>query len=306
MRGGFSNKIKDLREKLLHFAAMIELELDFGEEDVEFANRNDLTGLINEILRVVTTLIASFEYGNAIKNGIPVAIVGKPNAGKSTLLNVLLQEDRAIVSEIAGTTRDSIEDEAVIEGIRFRFVDTAGLRETTDTIEAIGVARAKQKMKEASLILYLFDCQDFSIKELAQIQSEMQAQNTPYFLVANKVDAISEAEKAKFEAFEQVLFISAKKEQHLETLKNALLSVIKDKKVVSGDVVVTNLRHLEGLQKAQQALEKVLSSIEKHIFTDLLATEIRACITALGNLIGDQITTDVILGHIFSKFCIGK
>ena len=305
MRGGFSKKIKDLREELIRFAALVELELDFAEEDVEFANRNELKGFLNNVLSYVNELLNSFQLGNVLKNGIPTVIVGKPNAGKSTLLNALLNEEKAIVSDIAGTTRDSIEDEIILEGIRFRFIDTAGLRETQDQIEAIGVERAKKKIQEASLVLYIFDATSSQISEIQIVEKELQELAKPYFLIFNKIDKLAEEELAFFQNFKNSICIAAKEQKGMERLQNALLSVVKDRKVKTGDVVINNLRHFEALALTKKSLEKVLEDIDSQITTDLLAMDIREAISHLGSIVG-EVTNEDLLDYIFSKFCIGK
>jgi len=305
MRGGFSKKIKALREELIRFAALVELELDFAEEDVEFANRTQLKSFLDGVLSYVNELLSSFQLGNVLKNGIPTVIVGKPNAGKSTLLNALLQEEKAIVSDIAGTTRDSIEDEIILEGIRFRFIDTAGLRETTDYIEAIGVERAKQKIQEASLIMYLFDTTSTSISEIETIEKELKELQKPYFLLFNKIDKIDAQTTEQLKHFEHSICISAKEQKNLLELHNALLSVVKNRQVKTGDVVINNLRHFEALMLTQKSLERVLEDIDTQITTDLLAMDIREAVMHLGSIVG-EVTNDDLLEYIFSKFCIGK
>lgn len=305
MRGGFSKKIKNLREELIRFAALVELELDFAEEDVEFANRNELKGFLNNVLSYVNELLNSFQLGNVLKNGIPTVIVGKPNAGKSTLLNALLNEEKAIVSEIAGTTRDSIEDEIILDGVRFRFIDTAGLRETQDQIEAIGVERAKQKIQEASLILYIFDAFVAEKNEIQNVEQELEKLDKPYFLIFNKIDKLAEEKLAFFQNFKNSISIAAKEQKGIALLQNALLSVVKDRKLKTGDVVINNLRHFEALALTQKSLEKVLEDIDSQITTDLLAMDIREAISHLGSIVG-EVTNEDLLDYIFSKFCIGK
>ena len=303
IRGGFSKQIAQLREALIHFASLIELELDFGEEDVEFADRDDLRQLIFKIQQVLIPLIDSFEMGNVIKNGVPTVIAGKPNAGKSTLLNRLLNEEKAIVSDIAGTTRDVIEDELFIEGIRFRLIDTAGLRKTTDTIEAIGVERTLQQMDKASLIVYLFDASEIQLSEIAQQITEF---NAPYILVGNKVDKLSATQKAAFEAtYPAILWISASENKNIDVLKDTLVRKVKTKEIKAGDTVVTNLRHYQHLLQTNGALENVLQGLDQSVTGDFLAQDIRFALHHLGEITG-QITTDDLLANIFSKFCIGK
>jgi tRNA modification GTPase len=303
IRGGFSKQIKQLRESLIHFASLIELELDFGEEDVEFADRDDLRQLIFKIQTVLIPLIESFELGNVIKNGVPTVIVGKPNAGKSTLLNRLLNEEKAIVSDIAGTTRDVIEDELFIDGIRFRLIDTAGLRKATDTIEAIGIERTQQQIEKASLIIYLFDASEI---QLADIHQQVAEFNAPYLLVGNKVDKLNLDKKQEFETqFPDIIWISASQDLNIEKLKKVLVNKVKTKEIKSGDTVVTNLRHYQHLTKTNDALNQVLEGLDLSITGDFLAQDIRFALHHLGEITG-QITTDDLLANIFSKFCIGK
>ena len=303
IRGGFSKQIAQLRESLIHFASMIELELDFGEEDVEFADRDDLRQLIFQIQAVLVPLIESFSMGNVIKNGVPTVIIGKPNAGKSTLLNRLLNEEKAIVSDIAGTTRDVIEDELLIEGIRFRLIDTAGLRTATDTIEAIGVERTMQQMEKASLIIYLFDASEI---ELSVISNQLLEFNAPYLLVGNKMDKLSHEKKAEFEnVYPDIIWISASNDLNINALKNILVKKVKTKEIKIGDTVVTNLRHFQHLSQTNEALENVLDGLNQSITGDFLAQDIRFALHHLGEITG-QITTDDLLANIFGKFCIGK
>jgi len=305
MRGGFSKEIKILREQLIHFASMIELELDFAEEDVEFADRVQLKQLINNILKVLRPLIESFDLGNAIKNGIPTVIAGKPNAGKSTLLNALLNEEKAIVSDIAGTTRDVIEDEINLEGIKFRFIDTAGLRETTDRLEAIGIARTRQKMQESSLILYLFDAKETTIDEIITINEELIASGKAFLLIVNKVDITTPNRDYEQLATVNLIFISALEKTGIDSLKKKVLETVNAKKFKTGDTIVTNIRHYESLINTSQALEQSLLGLDSGITGDLLAEDIRQSLFHLG-LITGEITTEDLLENIFSKFCIGK
>lgn len=303
MRGGFSNEIKSLREQLVHFASMIELELDFAEEDVEFADRKGLIELIDKIKTLIKSLIASFEYGNVIKNGIPTVIAGKPNAGKSTLLNALLNEERAIVSDVPGTTRDIIEDQIHIDGITFRFIDTAGIRETTDAVESIGVARTLAKMKEASLVLFVIDLENDSIDSIKEQISGLKASPVPYLLLGNKSDS-GESELVELLADEKdAILISAKKKQNLEELRERLKGFITAP--AQSDVVVTNARHLQSLQQTDEALNRVIEGINNQMSNDLVAQDIRSALFHLGEITG-EITTDDLLENIFSKFCIGK
>jgi tRNA modification GTPase len=304
MRGGFSGQINHLREELIHFASLIELELDFGEEDVEFAKRDDLRNLILKIQGYLKSLIDSFDQGNVIKNGVPTVIAGKPNAGKSTLLNTLLNEDRAIVSEIPGTTRDVIEDEMVLGGINFRFIDTAGLRETQDIIEAMGVERTRERMKKASLIIYLFDLTETSIQEVDEQELHLQSLGVPYIKVGNKLDKAS-PELISGLANRDFTFISASNKTNIQDLKERILSYFQVKAVKTGDVMVTNVRHYHNLQQTYDALQRVLDGMSQGITGDFLAMDIRQALHYLGEITG-TITTDDLLDNIFSKFCIGK
>ncbi|MBB3701323.1 tRNA uridine-5-carboxymethylaminomethyl(34) synthesis GTPase MnmE [Flammeovirga yaeyamensis] len=306
MRGGFSRDIKKLREKLIHFASMIELELDFSEEDVEFASRDDLKDLINELQRVIRALIDSFSMGNVLKNGVPTVIAGKPNAGKSTLLNALLNEEKAIVSEVAGTTRDFIEDEINIGGVTFRFVDTAGLRETQDRVEAIGVQRSYEKMKKASLIMYMFDAASSTIEDVKAEVEALEALGVPYILVANKIDQLSNELSKEFDIFnEHLLKISADKEIGIEELKERALHLVNLDKVQAGNTMVTNARHYQSLRETMKALDDVINGIDLGMTGDFLALDIRNSLHHLGEITG-EVTTDDLLENIFSKFCIGK
>jgi tRNA modification GTPase len=304
MRGGFSKEINHLREELIHFASLIELELDFGEEDVEFAKRDDLRNLIMKIRTYLRNLITSFDQGNVIKNGVPTVIAGKPNAGKSTLLNVLLNEERAIVSEIAGTTRDTIEDEMVLGGINFRFIDTAGLRDTEDVIEAIGVERTREKMKKASLILYVFDLSSATISDIDKELSFLEEQSIPFIPVGNKVDKANDAMKAALTGKNFVL-ISASSRTNIQELKDRILSHFNVNTVKTGDVMVTNLRHYQNLLQTDESLSRVLESMDAGITGDFLAMDIRQSLHYLGEITG-SITSEDLLANIFSKFCIGK
>lgn len=312
MRGGFSKEIADLRERLIQFASLVELELDFAEEDVEFANRTQLIHLVTEITNVVEGLRKSFSLGNAIKNGVPVAIIGKPNEGKSTLLNALLNEERAIVSDIAGTTRDTVEDSATIGGIRFRFIDTAGIRNTEDTIEKMGIARAWDKARAASIVLYMMDAVDTTREELEANLREIHEQlidgQYKLLIIANKID------KEGFDANElaqrtaglgEVIAISAKNKTNMDQLSNRLLELVESGKAHSGETIVTNARHYEALTKASAALADIRSGLDNGITGDFLAIDIRRTLYHLGEITG-QINADDLLHSIFSKFCIGK
>jgi tRNA modification GTPase len=303
MRGGFSKEIQNLREELIHFASLVELELDFGEEDVEFAQRDDLKKLILSIQQFLHSLIGSFDQGNVIKNGIPTVIAGKPNAGKSTLLNALLNEEKAIVSEIPGTTRDVIEDEMMLGGISFRFMDTAGLRETTDIIEAIGVERTRESLRKASLILYLFDLSKTSLDEIHREAEEISRLNIPVIKVGNKMDEASPLLLAQLEN-EEFILISASQKKNIQALKDKILSRFHIQ-VKQGDVLVTNVRHYQSLKQTDDALNRVLVGMDNGITGDFLAMDIRQALHYLGEITG-EVTTDDLLANIFSKFCIGK
>ena len=308
MRGGFSTKINQLRQNLINFASLIELELDFSEEDVEFANRDDLKKLISTIYSVIEALIQSFELGNVIKNGIPVTIIGKPNAGKSTLLNVLLEEDKAIVSEIAGTTRDLIEDEMIIDGVMFRFIDTAGLRVTSDAVEQIGLNKAFEAIKKSAIVIYLFDAHELTagnlVLELQKIEEHLVS--TQVIVVANKIDIETLNDlKNEFIDFPEMIFISAKKQLNINELKNKLLSLFDARTVSATDTIVTNARHASSLTNANLALKKVLEGLHNNIVPDLLALDIRYALNEIG-LITGEVSNEDLLNNIFSKFCIGK
>ncbi|RZJ20387.1 MAG: tRNA uridine-5-carboxymethylaminomethyl(34) synthesis GTPase MnmE [Acinetobacter sp.] len=303
MRGGFSNELKDLREQLIHFASMIELELDFAEEDVELANRDQLKALILRLLTHISRLISSFEMGNVLKNGVPIVIAGKPNVGKSTLLNALLNEDRAIVSDIAGTTRDTIEDELNINGIIFRFIDTAGIRDTADIIEAKGVERTLERMKQAKLILYMADALQ-TPDELEEQLTDLKKIDIPYLAIVNKADLFTDQQKADFEK-KQVLFLSAKEGIGVEELKTSLLEKVNLHSINTSETLVTNIRHLEALKNTEIALAKVLNNIDNPVTSDFLAMDIKQALHYLGEITG-MVTTDDLLENIFSKFCIGK
>jgi len=309
MRGGFSGKIKILRENLVNFASLIELELDFSEEDVEFADRNDLKQLILSIQKVIHRLVNSFELGNVIKNGIPVAIVGKPNAGKSTLLNALLEEDRAIVSEIPGTTRDTIEDEISIDGILFRFIDTAGIRPSSDLIEQIGISRTFEKIQKSSIIVYLFDVHELTSKglqtELDEVKEHVN-EHSQVIVVGNKIDKEDLAyTEREFAAFKDIIFISAKERHNIDSLRKRFVDLFDSRTVNVTETVVTNARHVQALQNAGSALEKIYDGLAKNISGELLSIDIKNALHHLG-LITGEVTTDDLLKNIFSKFCIGK
>lgn len=317
MRGGFSSEIKKLREELLNFASLIELELDFSEEDVEFANREEFQKLISKITHVLKRLIDSFATGNVLKNGIPVAIVGEPNVGKSTLLNLLLNEERAIVSDIAGTTRDTIEDEITLGGIGFRFIDTAGIRETTDAIEGMGIQKTFQKIEQAQVIMYLFDASPFAIgtsprgEGYSSVQTEIGKIRNRYplknlVIVANKVDKLSKEKKEDLQsAIAHLLLLSAKTGQGVEELQNRLFHFVNTGALRNNETIVTNSRHYDALLKALEEIIKVQEGIDSGLSGDLLAIDIRQALYHLGSITG-QVSEDEILGNIFANFCIGK
>ncbi len=308
MRGGFSNKIKVLREKLIDFASLVELELDFSEEDVEFASKDELKKLVSSLQTIIHKLIRSFELGNVIKNGVPVCIAGRPNAGKSTLLNALLDEERAIVSEIPGTTRDTIEDEIVIEGVRFRFIDTAGLRSTVDTIETAGIERTYKAMKEASIVIYLFDVHEFSTNDLQKELEDLKQYltNAELILCGNKIDKEDiEYTKKEFSHFKNMIFISSKEKHNLEQLKERLIDIFDERSNNIPETIITNARHVEALQATAAALSRVSEGLDKKMSGELLASDIRNALHHLG-LITGEVSTDDLLQNIFGKFCIGK
>jgi tRNA modification GTPase len=318
MRGGFSNEIAKLREELLNFASLIELELDFAEEDVEFADRTQFSELLTRIEFVLKRLIDSFAVGNVIKNGIPVAIVGEPNVGKSTLLNALLNEERAIVSEIAGTTRDTIEDELVIGGIGFRFIDTAGIRETKDVVESIGIKKTFEKIEQAQVVLYLVDgCQLSVVGKLENLIIEInktknQFPQKPIIIVINKKDLISEdvistINKKLITDNQQptTLFISAKNNIGIDELKNQLLSFVNTGALRNNETIVTNTRHYDSLLKALEEIQKVKFGLQSDLSSDLMAIDIKQALYYFGEITG-EVTNDELLGNIFANFCIGK
>lgn len=316
MRGGFSEKIQQLRQQLIHFASMIELELDFGEEDVTFAERTDLDELVKGILKMIRQLIDSYKEGRVIKEGIPVAIVGEPNVGKSTLLNALLQEDKAIVSEIAGTTRDSIEDVMRIGGMLFRFIDTAGIRQTEDVVENIGIQRSFEMMKKASLILLLADANQLDKVQLKNLRKGIAEKVGESFaekdliILANKSDSLNKEQKKALQnaspAGQKMISISALKEEGLDELQAELDRIAQEKSKYANQSIVSNARHHQALQKAAEALERVEEGIANNLTGDFLAMDIRQAQFFLGEIIGSIEVDRDILGHIFSSFCIGK
>jgi tRNA modification GTPase len=305
MKSGFSNDLKKLRAELLHFSSMIELELDFSQEDVEFAERNDFKNLTNKIKSELKILINSFQSGNVLKNGISVAIAGKPNAGKSSLLNTLLNEDKAIVSDIPGTTRDSIEDSLIINGINFRFIDTAGLRETNDVIESKGIEKTKEKIKKAKILLYLFDINDTNINEIKNSLDSFSRDDLSIILVRNKIDLkinnknlLNDLKKL------ELIEISATEKKSVLKLKERLIDEVNLLNPYT-DVIISNSRHYEALKKALKAIEEVNKGLKENISGDLLSVDIRRSIEFLAEITG-EITNDDVLGNIFANFCIGK
>ena len=305
MRGGFSSEIKQLRERLVHFASMLELELDFAEEDVAFADKIALKRLVQDLLDPITQLIQSFSLGNVIKNGVPTVIAGKPNVGKSTLLNVLLNEEKAIVSNIPGTTRDLIEAEVNIEGINFRFIDTAGLRnKTDDPIEAIGISKTQEQLQKASLIIYLFDLATETLPSIRHTIQQLEAFTVPYVKVGNKIDVASHG-LLKILQQEDFVLISATQQRNLSLLRSRLLTCVAFDSLQGYDSIVVNVRHHESLNRTKEALEDVLRGIESELTHELLALDVRKALYHLGEITG-EVTTEELLGNLFAKFCIGK
>ncbi|WP_435625435.1 tRNA uridine-5-carboxymethylaminomethyl(34) synthesis GTPase MnmE [Flagellimonas sp.] len=304
MRGGFRNEIEELRQELLNFASLIELELDFSQEDVEFANRDQFNTLLSKISEVLKKLIDSFSIGNVMKHGVPVAIVGEPNVGKSTLLNAFLNEEKAIVSDVAGTTRDAIEDQIGIKGINFRFIDTAGIRDTQDTVERIGIERTFSKIDKAKLIIYLFDGKNVNDSTLQEITTKYP--NKPLLPICNKTDTlkIETIEKLKSK-IPEVIFISAKTGEGVEALKEKLYTSVETGTLKGDNIVVSNSRHYDALLKSLEEIQKVKEGMDVGITGDLLAIDIRQALFHLGEITG-SVTTDDLLGNIFSNFCIGK
>jgi len=305
VKGGFSHVLSNMREELIKFSALIELELDFSQEDVEFADRTSLRNLLVQIENTIYQLLESFQLGNVIKNGVSVAIIGKPNAGKSTLLNTLLNENRAIVSNIAGTTRDTIEEVLNIEGVLFRLIDTAGIREGADEIEAIGVERSLEKMRTADLAVYLFDVNTASREDIHQLRTLLSEQTKQYLLVGNKIDAMHQENDMASMFGSDVLMISAKNNDHIEALKQALIEKVVSGKISTESTIVTNSRHFQSLNKVAENLSSIRKGMEEGISGDLLAIDIRQCLYHLGEITG-AISNEDQLDFIFSKFCIGK
>ena len=292
MRGGFSSQIQQLREELLNFASLIELELDFSQEDVEFANRDEFNALLGRITEVLKNLIDSFALGNVLKKGIPTAIIGEPNVGKSTLLNALLNEERAIVSNIPGTTRDTVEDQIAIDGITYRFIDTAGIRETTDTIEKIGIERTHKKVEEASIVLYLFEASNYANIPFDKIIKDYQEKQV--FFIANKIDLLSAEElKALNELEQNIHVIAAKSKTGLNSLKNALKQLVDEQKINSDGTIVSNSRHYAALVSALEEIQKVKEGMDHEIASDLLAIDIRQALYHLGEITG-SVSTDLL------------
>jgi tRNA modification GTPase len=303
IRGGFSSVLKELREQLIQFSALIELELDFATEDVEFADRTKFYELIERLTASTSQLISSFRLGNVIKNGVTIAIVGKPNAGKSTLLNTLLNENRAIVSEIAGTTRDTIEEIINIDGILFRLIDTAGIRESKDAIETMGVEKSLEKMNAADVVLYLFDVNEETQAGVEASLVQLHGKN--YIAVGNKVDATSEEKAQQKFSGDAVLFISAKQHYHIDVLKERMVDKVVQGSVNTESIIVTNARHYQALQEVSASLGEIKNGLDNNIPGDLLALDIRRCLHYLGEITG-EVTNEDRLDYIFSKFCIGK
>jgi tRNA modification GTPase len=301
LRGGFSSNLNFLRNKLIEFASLIELELDFSEEDVEFANRKDFEKLLEIIKKELEKLIQSFKVGNAIQKGIPVAILGAPNVGKSTLLNCLLNDKKAIVSNIAGTTRDAIEDDLNIEGIKFRFIDTAGIRDTKNEIENLGIKKTMEKAESSHIILYLIDVNSNIKSQLEELKKVKETINEQLFIVVNKIDL----KKDTSFNLENAIQISAKKNIGITELKSKLLNVVNSKNLSSNDTIITNLRHYQELKLTLNEINVIINGISSGITGDFLSINIRQALSHLGSITG-EVTTDTLLGNIFGKFCIGK
>ncbi|WP_199662209.1 tRNA uridine-5-carboxymethylaminomethyl(34) synthesis GTPase MnmE [Parabacteroides sp. AF17-28] len=310
MRGGFSNELKNLREQLLHITSLMELELDFSDhEELEFADRSELSTLAAHIETVISRLANSFSVGNAIKNGIPVAIIGETNAGKSTLLNVLLNEEKAIVSDIHGTTRDVIEDTINIQGITFRFIDTAGIRETHDAIESIGIERTFQKLDQANIVLWMIDAVD-APQQIAQLSEKIlpRCEGKQLILVFNKADLLADTTgliPANLPENVQSIFISAKKKENINALQDLLIQAAHIPSLSQNDIIVTNIRHYEALTHALDSIHRVQEGLSSNLSGDFVSQDLRECIFHLSDIVG-EVTTDQVLGNIFERFCIGK
>ncbi len=310
MRGHFSWRIEELRRQLVDFASLIELELDFSEEDVEFASREKLMRLLVRIDKELNELIESFAVGNVLKTGIPVAIIGKPNVGKSTLLNAIFNEEKAIVSETPGTTRDAIEDSIIIDGVSFRFIDTAGLRESEDTVENMGVEKTYEKINQASIILYLFDASTTTIDEINETVEEFKElidnESKKMILIANKIDLLLEIPKNFPNLVDmETIFVSAKRKENINLITDRLLEAFKEDLPASEDILVSNTRHHQALKKTQELIKSLQKGVDDHITGDLLSTELRTALYHLGTITG-EVTSEEILDNIFDKFCIGK
>ncbi|MBX7108619.1 MAG: tRNA uridine-5-carboxymethylaminomethyl(34) synthesis GTPase MnmE [Chitinophagales bacterium] len=306
MRGGFSTEIKRLRDELIHFASLIELELDFAEEDVVFANRQQLKTLLTRLKEAIGRLIGSFQLGNVIRNGVTTVIAGRPNAGKSTLLNALLNEERAIVSDIPGTTRDTIEEVININGILFRLIDTAGIRAATDVLEKIGVEKTMEKIRQSALLMYVFDVKDMNREDLLYDLSRLPVKDIPVMVVGNKAeDETTDSLHAVFYDVPNILFISAKAHQQLDELRHQLVDKVLQEEELNDRTIVTNARHYDALLKTGEALDDVLHALSAGTSQELFAADIRRALNYLGEITG-EITNDDILASIFSKFCIGK
>ncbi len=309
MRGGFSQKIKELRSELINFASLIELELDFAEEDVEFADRSGLQTILESLKTEISRLLKSFSVGNVLKTGIPVAIIGKPNVGKSTLLNTILQEEKAIVSEIPGTTRDTIEDTIVIDGIAFRFIDTAGLRLSDDKIENMGIERTYEKIKQARILLFVFDVSTGNEEDVKEILDEhshlLQDASKKVILIGNKIDDLVEIPQGFKDLVEhETIFVSAKRKQNINMISESLVKSV-DVNQINDNTIVSNARHYEALSRSLEAIVEIERGFENNIPSDLVAIDIRQALHHLGSITG-EISSDEILGNIFGKFCIGK
>ena len=315
IKGGFSNAIELIREKLIEFTSLIELELDFSEEDVKFANRKDLNKLVADLKIKLNSLINSFKYGNVIKDGIPVTIAGRPNSGKSSLINALLNEDKAIVSDVPGTTRDVIEDTLIIDGLKFRFIDTAGLRKTNDKIESLGIKKAKEKIKKAKVLLYLFDRNDITLKEIIKENNDLYHENLLIILIENKIDLIENYGTSKFyknlgkeinkSSISNFIGLSTFNDNHIENLKNLLIQNFEGL-INNDDVIISNERHYNALKKALKSLDDVIESLNNNITGDLLSIDLKESIHQIGLISGKIDIDQDILSSIFSKFCVGK